>query len=79
MRWDWRMLFNGKVDQLLYDRKLIDQDLPFTELKRQSKINDVANSAPDKDFGETIRLGLPGYRQRENLDCDATLARSHET
>ncbi len=79
MRWDWRMLFNGKVDQLLYDRKLIDQDLPYAELKRQSKVNDIANSTRAENFGDTIRRGLPGYRQRENLDRDdAALAGSHE-
>jgi hypothetical protein len=63
MEWDWRMLFNGALDRLLYDRQLLDQALPFESLKRQSLVNDIANSAPADAFGDYIRRELPGYRQ----------------
>ena len=59
--WDWRILFNGKFDQMMYDRKRIYQELPFADLKRKSLINEVANSAAEESFGQTIRENLPGF------------------
>ena len=35
--------------------------LPFEELKRQSRVNDVANRAPYATFGDSIRAELPAY------------------
>src|SRR5262245_20929074 len=38
-RWDWRMLINGKADELLYERHAIATGgLPFAELKQRSLI-----------------------------------------
>ena len=62
MEWDWRMLFNGALDRLLYDRQLLDQRLPFEILKQQSRVNEAANAAPVEGFGDDIRCKLPGYR-----------------
>ncbi len=63
MQWEWRMLFNGALDQLMYDRELLSQDLPFEELKQQSRVNDIANSAPVDGFSNHLRCELPGYKQ----------------
>jgi hypothetical protein len=59
--WDWRILLNGKADELLYQRHAIATGgLPFTELKRRSLINDRARAADqDPDFSRAIREGLP--------------------
>jgi uncharacterized protein DUF4105 len=59
--WDWRMLVNGKSDELLYERHLIATGgLPFSELKRRSQINKRASEADqDPDFSRLIREGLP--------------------
>jgi hypothetical protein len=65
IRWSWRMLFNGSLDRLLYDRRLLDQRLPFDELKRQSWVNDVANRAPEVGFGDFVREQLAGYQVAE--------------
>ena len=47
--WDWRMLVNGKADEMLYERHVIATGgLPFSELKRRSQINKRASDA-DKD------------------------------
>lgn len=74
------MLFNGRFDELLYDLKLLDQTLPFPQLKEQSRINELADGAGVEDFGETIRRELPGYRQYGGLDqSDAQAARSDVT
>ncbi len=54
----------GALDRLLYERKLLDQDLPFESLKQQSWVNDIANRAPADRFGDYIRRELPGYRER---------------
>ncbi len=58
--WDWRMLMNGHLDQLLYERGIIATNLPFAELKKQSLVNALAKAA-DKDpaFSQRIRHNLP--------------------
>jgi hypothetical protein len=59
--WDWRMLVNGKADELLYECHLIATGgLPFAELKQRSHINKRANAADqDPDFSRLIREDLP--------------------
>jgi hypothetical protein len=60
--WDWRILINGKGDEMLYERKAIRTDgLPFDELKRRVHINAAAREANDApDFSKLIRAGVPG-------------------
>src|SRR5213592_3494645 len=59
--WDWRMLINGKADELLYERHAIATGgLPFSELKQRSLINKRARAVDkDPDFSRLIREGLP--------------------
>jgi len=59
--WDWRMLFNGKMDEMLYeDHVIATGGLPFAELKQRSLINKRANAADkDQDFSRLIREELP--------------------
>jgi Domain of unknown function (DUF4105) len=58
--WDWRVLLNGKGDELLYERGLINRSLPFATLKEQSLINKRAQAAgASADFSQLIRAGLP--------------------
>ena len=59
--WDWRLLVNGKGDELLYERHLIATGgLSFAELKRQSWINKRAQTADQaSDFSRLIRADLP--------------------
>ena len=60
--WDWRMLLNGKSDELLYERGVIDRSLPFPALKEQSLINQKAQAVDaSADFSQAIRTGLPGH------------------
>jgi len=58
---DWRILVNGNVDEFIYEQGVLDQRLPFPELKKRSFIN-VRAKAADKDtaFSKLIREGLPG-------------------
>lgn len=57
--WNWRMLLNGKMDELLYDLKIIETGgLPFADLKKRAHINSAAQAAGnDPDFSKLIRIG----------------------
>ncbi len=59
---DWRILLNGKADEMEYEQGELAGDLPFTELKRKAYVNPAARAA-DKDpqFSIRIREGLPGF------------------
>lgn len=61
VRWDWRILLNGKADELLYqDHAIATGGLSFTELKQRSLINERARAADDDpNFSRAIREGLP--------------------
>ena len=61
-RWDWRILLNGKADQMMYERGNLASDLPFAELKQRGHINAAARIADnDSDFSRLIRQGRPGF------------------
>ncbi|PYJ57308.1 MAG: hypothetical protein DME82_02780 [Verrucomicrobia bacterium] len=59
--WDWRILFNGKADEMLYqDHAIATGGLPFSELKQRSLIDARARAADDDpNFSHLIREGLP--------------------
>jgi len=55
--WDWRLLANGHIDELLYERGLIPASLPFPETKVRAWINERAKAAAGApDFSERIRV-----------------------
>jgi hypothetical protein len=70
--YDWRILLNGKADEMLYDQDALAAQpvgqppsaprLPFMELKNRAYINPAALAA-DKDphFSEHIRENRPGF------------------
>lgn len=59
-RFDIRHLLNGYVDRYLYRAGLVDTSLPFAELRRRSRIDEVAKAADDApDFSRRIRASLP--------------------
>jgi len=70
MPWDWRILLNGKGDELMYERHLIvTSGLPFAELKARSLINVRAKAADaSTDFSQLIRIGLPFPIKPESRD-----------
>jgi hypothetical protein len=60
--WDWRMLVNGTVDELVYERGGFASHLPFAELKEKSLIDARAQAADQaRDFSQQIRVGLPSF------------------
>jgi hypothetical protein len=59
--WNWRILVNGRIDELGYTRGNINTSLPFAELRQRSAIAEKAKAADqDPAFSERIREGLPG-------------------
>jgi hypothetical protein len=62
-RWDWRILFNGRGDEMLYQLGDLRSDgLSFPELQRRALINSAAQAADtDPDFSRRIRQGRPGF------------------
>jgi hypothetical protein len=54
--WNWRMLINGYVDELLYQRGMIPSVLSFDETRAHARINEQARSAGIvPDFSDRIR------------------------
>ncbi len=57
---DWRWFANGYLDELLYEKGVLNRNLPFAMLKSLSYINSRAQTLPlDEKFSRTIRQGLP--------------------
>lgn len=62
--WDWRLLVNGKADEMLYERgSIATGGLAFPELRVRSRINDVARQhGQAADFSEQVRKVLPAFQ-----------------
>ena len=62
-RFDIRMLANGKLDELVYERGALETGgLSFPELREASLINEAAEAAhDDPEFSRRIREGRPGF------------------
>jgi hypothetical protein len=61
--WDLRILKNGHIDEMFYQRGLLSTGgLPFGELKQRALINSAAMAADqDPEFSRRIRAGRPGF------------------
>jgi hypothetical protein len=58
---DWRIIVNGHIDEMAYERGALDQTLPFAQLKSRSLVNERGKAADQSpDFPTRIREGLPG-------------------
>jgi Domain of unknown function (DUF4105) len=62
---DWRVLLNGKMDELMYERGgLVTGGLPLPALKEQAHINAAAHKADDSpEFSQLIRVGRVGFTE----------------
>ncbi len=63
--WDWRVLLNGKMDEMLYEHgRLVTGGLSLPALKAQAHINDAAKAADDSpDWSKLIRVGRVGFSE----------------
>jgi hypothetical protein len=62
-RLDWRILLNGKMDEMMYQRgTLVTDGLPLPALRDQAHINAAARAAGDSpDFSQLVRQGRVGF------------------
>jgi hypothetical protein len=61
----WQILFSGHSDRFAYDLGLLDQRLPFEELKPLAHVNDLAEQYYDApDFSQKIRTRLTELKSR---------------
>jgi hypothetical protein len=67
--WDWRILLNGKADEMLYAHgAFVTDGLPFPELKQRARINPAAQAADAApDFSARIREGRPGFGRLDGV------------
>ena len=61
--WDWRVLLNGKMDEMLYEHhRLVTGGLSLPELKAQAHINAAGIAADDSpDWSKLVRQGRVGF------------------
>jgi hypothetical protein len=64
--WDWRVLLNGKMDEMLYEHgRLVTGGLSLPALKAQAHINAAAIAADDSpDWSKLIRQGRVGFNDQ---------------
>jgi hypothetical protein len=59
---DWRMIVNGYLPEMIYDRGIADTSVALEELKARSRITARAQAAGLSDaYSTVIRQGVPGY------------------
>ena len=60
---DWRLLVNGRLDELVHERgAFLPDDLSFPDLRERALINAAARVLPaTPDFSHLIRLDRPGF------------------
>ncbi|MES2475387.1 MAG: DUF4105 domain-containing protein [Verrucomicrobiota bacterium] len=63
--WDWRILLNGKGDEMLFEQGAIGAgEMPFAEFKKRSLIDDDAKAADQSaDFSSLIRANAPSFQR----------------
>jgi hypothetical protein len=61
--WNYQILVNGTLDELLYNRgRLVKDGLTFKDLKARALINEAAKAADKSpDFSAMIRANRPGF------------------
>ena len=52
---DWRLLANGHLDKLLYEHAAIRQDLPFEQLRKQSRVDLLMQNYGNNNFSSNLR------------------------
>ncbi|MEP2029145.1 MAG: DUF4105 domain-containing protein [Paracoccaceae bacterium] len=57
---DWRLVVNGYLPDLIYDRGALDTRLPMSELRERGKIKSRAQAVGlNNGYSDAIRIGVP--------------------
>jgi hypothetical protein len=56
---DWRLIASGHLDELLYERGILVEALPFGELREQSRIDQKMQLSGGEHFSSILRHQLP--------------------
>ena len=67
-RFDWRILLNGKMDEMMYEHDaLVTDGLPLASLREQAHINPTAKAIGDNpNFSELVREGRAGFAPKSS-------------
>jgi hypothetical protein len=67
-RLDWRILLNGKMDEMMYEHHtLVTDGLSLSALREQAHINPAARAAGNSpDFSQLIREGRVGFTAKSS-------------
>jgi hypothetical protein len=73
VRWDWRILLNGKMDEMMYEQgTLVTGGLSLPALKAQAHINAAARAAGDSpEWSQLVREGRVGFTDGAPTDAAA--------
>jgi hypothetical protein len=73
VRLDWRVLLNGKVDEMMYEHGTLSTGgLSFPALKEQARVNAAAEAAGDSsEFSKLIRQGKVGFTESASASTSA--------
>lgn len=55
---DWRLIANGHIDEMLYERGSIRNDLPFEEIRKLSRVDLRMQALDESDFSSRLRDAL---------------------
>jgi hypothetical protein len=55
---DWRLIANGYMDKLLYDLNLIETGMPFSELKKQSRVDLRMQKYGEENYSAMLRESM---------------------
>jgi hypothetical protein len=69
VRLDWRVLLNGKMDQMMYEHGTLSTGgLSYPVLKAQAHVNAAAKAAGDSsEFSKLIRQGRVGFTENASV------------
>lgn len=56
---DWKILASGHLDELLYEKGIMSQRLPFATLRQQSRIDQRMQAHGEEHYSRILRYDLP--------------------
>ena len=58
---DWRLIASGHLDELLYEKGIVAQHLPFTELRKKSRVDQRMRNYDKDHFSRILRFNIPAF------------------